>query len=92
MEVCFLAKTYDQKEANDLLNHYETVLEDMRVVHSDLNLIYSVAEKYRTSFYDGAYLCLAKEMNIPLVTLDQKLAQKAAGSVKVISFDQFIQG
>lgn len=87
-----LAKTYSQKEANDLLSLYEIVLEDMRVVHSDLNHIYFVAEKYRTSFYDAAYLCLAKDMNLPLVTLDQKLANKASGSVKVVSFDQFIHG
>lgn len=87
-----LVKTFDQKEANDLLNICERVLEEMRVVHSDLNDIYRMAEKYRTSFYDAAYLCLAADMNVPLVTLDQKLAQKAAGSVKVVSFDRFIQG
>ncbi len=87
-----LAKSYDQKEANDLLSFYETVLEEMRVVHSDLNDIYRMAEKYRTSFYDAAYVCLAADMNIPLVTLDAKLAQKASASVKVISFDQFIKG
>ena len=87
-----LVKTYDQKEANDLFNICERALEEMRVVHSDLNDIYRMAEKYRTSFYDGAYLCLAADMNIPLVTLDQKLAQKASGSVKVVSFDHFIKG
>lgn len=87
-----LAKIYDHKEASDLLNICEGVLEEMRVVHNDLNDIYRMAEKYRASFYDAAYLCLAADMNIPLVTLDQKLAQKASGSVKVISFDQFIKG
>lgn len=86
-----LAKIYDQKEASDLLNICEGVLEEMRVVHSDLNDIYRMAEKYHTSFYDAAYICLAADMNIPLVTLDQKLVQKATGAVKVISFDRFIQ-
>ena len=87
-----LSKTYDQREANALLNICENVLEEMRVVHNDLNDIYRMAEKYRTSFYDAAYLCLAADMNVPLVTLDQKLAQKAASSVKVISFERFIHG
>lgn len=87
-----LVKTYDQKEANDLLNICEGILEEMRVVHNDLNDIYRMAEKYRTSFYDAAYLCLAADMNVPLVTIDQKLVQKAAGSIKVVSFDRFIQG
>ena len=87
-----LSKTYDQREANALLNICENALEEMRVVHSDLNDIYRMAEKYRTSFYDAAYICLATDMNIPLVTLDQKLAQKVSTSVQVISFDRFIKG
>ena len=87
-----LVKTYDQKEANDLLNICEGILEGMRVVHSDLNDIYQMAEKFRTSFYDAAYLCLAADLNVPLVTLDKKLARKASGSVKIITFDRFIQG
>lgn len=86
-----IGRLYSQEDAAGLLNVFEQVLEEMRVVHSDLNDIYKMASKHKTSFYDAAYVCLAADMNVPLVTLDQKLAQKAASSVKVIAFDQFIK-
>lgn len=87
-----IGRKYSQQDATELLNVFEQILEGMRVVHFDLKDIYTMAFKYKTSFYDAAYVCLAKDMNIPLVTLDQKLAQKASGSVKVVTFDRFIKG
>lgn len=85
-----LTNVYSQKEASELLDLCEFVLEDMRVVHSDLNDIYKAAFKYKTSFYDAAYLCLALDMNVPLATLDRKLVQKASSMVKVLTFDQWM--
>jgi predicted nucleic acid-binding protein len=86
-----IGKKYSQEEAAGLLVGFEQILEEMRVVHFDLNDIYKMAAKFKISFYDAAYVALAVDMNIPLVTLDQKLAQKAAHSIKVLSFDQFIK-
>ena len=81
---------YDDKEASRLLSCYEVTLEEMRVVHNDLSDIYSMAAKCHVSFYDAAYVCLAADLNVPLVTLDKKLKQKASSVVKILSFDQFI--
>ena len=36
-----------------------------------------VAERYRLTAYDAAYLCVAEELGAPLATLDEKLAEAA---------------
>lgn len=37
----------------------------------------TVAERYRLTAYDAAYLCVAEELSAPLATLDAKLADAA---------------
>ena len=39
--------------------------------------IFSLAKRYRLTFYDAAYLELARRESIPLATLDQALARAA---------------
>jgi predicted nucleic acid-binding protein len=37
----------------------------------------SIAERYRLTAYDAAYLCVAEQLGAPLATLDGKLAEAA---------------
>jgi predicted nucleic acid-binding protein len=48
-----------------------------RIVHTGL-LDRAWQLRYNVSFYDGLYVALAEMLNVPLVTLDRRLA-KAAG-------------
>lgn len=43
----------------------------------DVQAQYALAERYRLSAYDAAYLWLASELRAPLATFDDKLAQAA---------------
>lgn len=44
---------------------------------ADVQVQYALAERYRLSAYDAAYLWLAAELHAPLATFDAKLAQAA---------------
>jgi predicted nucleic acid-binding protein len=39
--------------------------------------------RHNFSFYDGLYVALAEGLNVPLVTLDRRLARAAAAAAKV---------
>ena len=43
----------------------------------DVESMRSVAERYRLTAYDAAYLCVAESIGAPLATLDTKLADAA---------------
>lgn len=83
-----LERTYSSHEAQELLKVCRNALNTMRVVTpDDLPYVYQIASRYQLSFYDSTYVCLAKELNLPLVTLDKKLANKVHSFIKAIHFD-----
>ena len=82
-----LIHVYSQKEALELLGVCELVLERMRISHAELKDIYHIAAKYHISFYDATYVCLAIHLKCPLVTLNQKLANKIKSTVDVQSIE-----
>ena len=43
----------------------------------DAESMASVAERYRLTAYDAAYLCVAERLGAPLATLDRKLGEAA---------------
>ena len=85
-----LVRTYSQKDACQLLSGCEIVIEKMRVSYSNLEHIYQLSARHHISFYDAAYVCLARDLKVPLVTLDIKLTQKIGSAVDILPFDQFI--
>jgi predicted nucleic acid-binding protein len=44
---------------------------------SSYESIFALAEEYGLTFYDAAYLSLAKELHLPLATLDKQLPKAA---------------
>ncbi|MDX6609365.1 MAG: hypothetical protein QOF85_1290 [Solirubrobacterales bacterium] len=75
----------DQLQANDA----RAALFDLarfplrRIAHSEL-LDRAWALRHNLSFYDGLYVALAERLEIPLLTLDSRLA-KAAGAATPIT-------
>lgn len=43
----------------------------------DAEAMLAIAERYRLTVYDAAYLCVAERLGAPLATLDGKLAEAA---------------
>ena len=87
-----LFKKYSSREAHELLRICETTLNTMRVISPDnWEHVYQIAVSYQLSFYDATYVCLAKRLNMSLVTLDKKLANKAHHFVDIILFENFIK-
>ena len=83
----FQFKFYSSAEAQDILKICDIVLSQMRILNTDMKDIYEIASKLQLSFYDAAYVSLAKQLNIPLITLDKKLIHKANYFVKTIHFE-----
>lgn len=53
-----------------------------RIVHTGL-LDRAWELRHNLSFYDGIYVALAEALDVPLTTLDRRLAKAAAGAAKV---------
>ena len=82
---------YTSHESQELLKICETTLEKMIIVSpDDLQYVYQIAVKFQLSFYDATYVCLAKKLNMSLVTLDKKLANKAHSFISIIFFEDFV--
>ena len=61
------------------------IAEDAQAVADTVNNIFPLAQKYRLSAYDAAYLDVAVRRDIPLATLDGDL-QKAALAAGIKTF------
>ena len=83
-----LGKVYSQKEALELLEACELILEKMKMAHPDLDDTYRLAANCRISFYDAAYVCLAVQLKAALVTLDNNLVKKIHSLVTITPFER----
>lgn len=85
-------KKYSFHEAQELLKICKKALDGMKlIVPNDLPYVYQIATRYNLSFYDAAYVCLAKELNISLITLDKKLQNKARSFADIVLFEDFVK-
>lgn len=85
-----LKSIYSQSEAIELLEACERVLEKMRISYADIKDIYHIAGKCHISFYDASYVCLARELKCPFVTLDNKLASKIKSVVDTLALEEIM--
>jgi predicted nucleic acid-binding protein len=56
----------------DVFAEQKIVLRDIRV-----DRLFDIAQRLSLTAYDAAYLCLAEELQAPLITLDRRLAEAA---------------
>jgi predicted nucleic acid-binding protein len=61
--------------AEAALRLYEST--DIRLLDADVSALLALAEQYRLTAYDAAYLWVAAELKAPLATFDRKLGEAA---------------
>jgi len=84
------SKVYSHNEVIEFMGSCQTVLEKMKIVYPDMKMSYQIATDLHLSFYDASYVALAKSLNISLITMDNKLANKARACVPLVSYADFI--
>ena len=82
-----LARRFSVHDGQELCELCQKILERMHVSHPAMEDVYALAARFKITFYDAAYLALAAEARVPLITLDQHLAVAAAHVVEKVSFD-----
>lgn len=70
-----LRKGLTATAAQIALRAYESA--DIRLLDADAAQVVELAERYRLSAYDAAYLWLAADMKAPLATFDRRLGDAA---------------
>lgn len=69
------------------LNSFEIHVDD-ETVNQAWSQTLAIAESHQLTSYDASYLELALRRNLPLATLDKKLAQEAQNSGLISLFDR----
>jgi predicted nucleic acid-binding protein len=87
-----LHKKMTQEEQKELTSIGEGVLQNMDVVNivGKLHDIIETAGKFNITFYDAAYVFLAKEHDAILVTMDIRLKRKVDNAIHVISPSELV--
>ncbi len=79
----FKKKRIDKKTAEEALSYYRRIA--LRLVTVDLRKSVEIAYKHNIYAYDAYFLECAINYNLPLITLDEKLADIAAEmNIKII--------
>lgn len=82
-----LRKTYSVGEGISVVNFFDKVLSEMKLLHPDLDAVFKTAVQFHLSYYDASYVYAAINAKIPLVTEDEKIKDKAGKLLKIYSFD-----
>ncbi|ARM75425.1 type II toxin-antitoxin system VapC family toxin [Acidianus manzaensis] len=86
----FLRKKILQNEGISLLNLIVNILDTMCFKQVNIIEAEKLAILKGITFYDASYLWLAKELNIPLVSEDEKLKNKIDGEIETLSLDNIL--
>ena len=85
-----LKKELDEDEysrLSRLIYRVFNLLSILNIHGSELDVT-EIAVKYELTFYDATYVCHSKNMELPLVTEDEKLKHKIKDIIKVISLNE----
>jgi predicted nucleic acid-binding protein len=85
-----LSGVYSADEGIHLVKVFDRILGEMRLLHPPLEQVYKTALKYKTTYYDASYLFAALDLNIPLITEDKKMRQKAESALRIYSLAEII--
>lgn len=83
-----LRKTYSASEGISVVNFFDKILSEMKLMHPDLDAVFKTAVQFHLSYYDASYIYAAIDAKIPLVTEDKKIKDKAGKILKVYSFNE----
>ena len=88
-KACMLRRIIDVSQALKLYKILESMIGKNLILESELNYLkdaFNIALRYKITVYDALYISLAKNKNLPLLTLDIKQAKSAENmEVKVIT-------
>ena len=80
-----LLKKITREDGLNLMAFVARVLNSMVVVDVDSVEVLKVATDYKVTFYDASYVWLAQELELPLVTEDNKLRAAVGDKIRVMS-------
>jgi predicted nucleic acid-binding protein len=85
-----LSGIYSIDEGVQLVRVFDRILEEMKLLHPPLEQVYKTALKYKMTYYDASYLFAAEDLDIPLITEDKKMRQKAESALRIYSLAEII--
>jgi predicted nucleic acid-binding protein len=88
----YLHKNISKEEMMEIADILDGILANMRTLRIDNHIkeILDIAIGLGITFYDASYIFSSKELNMPLITGDEKLRAKAEKSVKVINYKELL--
>jgi predicted nucleic acid-binding protein len=84
----FLHKRISREEGLRLLSFISKVLNTMNLEDVNCKETEEIALDYDITFYDASYVWLARKLDLPLVTEDNKLRKAVERELKVLSVDE----
>jgi Predicted nucleic acid-binding protein, contains PIN domain len=81
----FLHKRISREEGLRLLSFISKVLNTMNLEDVNCKETEEIALNYGITFYDASYVWLARKLDLPLVTEDNKLRKAVERELKVLS-------
>jgi predicted nucleic acid-binding protein len=81
-----IRKLYTAEEGKTLINFFDRVFSEMKLIHPELEDVYTTALRLQLSFYDASYVHAALKLKLPLVTEDKKIKEKAHHLLLIQSF------
>ncbi len=86
-------KRITEREGTSILSSIYKLLSTLEVSDTEEGAgVISIALMLGITFYDASYVYEARQLGVPLVTLDEKLAKKARGVVRTLSLDEALDG
>ena len=83
-----LHKRINREEGLRLLSFISKVLNTMNLEDVNCKETEEIAMDYGITFYDASYVWLARKLDLPLVTEDNKLRKAVERELKVLSVDE----
>ncbi|MQL54275.1 type II toxin-antitoxin system VapC family toxin [Acidianus ambivalens] len=87
----FLHKRISREEGLRLLSFISKVLNTMNLEDVNCKETEEIALDYGITFYDASYVWLARKLDLPLITEDNKLRKAVEKDLKVLSVDEIIK-
>ncbi|MFP3233875.1 MAG: type II toxin-antitoxin system VapC family toxin [Sulfolobaceae archaeon] len=81
----FLHRRIGREEGLKLISFVSKVLDTMNLEDVNSAEVVEIATDYGITFYDASYVRLARKLDLPLVTEDNKLMKAVKGKVEVLS-------
>jgi len=89
-----LLGSVDESKYVELIYVLKKLLNIMKIVNIECSehKVLKLANELKITFYDASYVYKAKELNVPLVTEDRRLADKVVNHIRTLKVDDILRG